>query len=93
MLAAAFAVINIMFVWYLEILERERINYSMRRNVIAQAMLHLQCLGSTLLGLQLLSKCFQFKTFSLSSEGKLDHHFVNYMHSHLIHENIVTLPN
>lgn len=29
-LAAVSAVVNIMFVWYLEILQRARLNYSMR---------------------------------------------------------------
>lgn len=40
---------------------------------------------------QLLSKCYPFKPCSLSSKGKLDLHFVIYMHSPLIHEIIVTV--
>lgn len=40
---------------------------------------------------QLLSKCYPFKLFSLSSKGKLDFHFVIYMHSPLLHEIIVTV--
>lgn len=34
---------------------------------------------------QLPSKCYPFKLFSLSTEGKLDSHFVIHMHSHLLY--------
>lgn len=40
---------------------------------------------------QLLSKYYPFNLCSLSSKGKLDLHFVIYLHSPLIHEIIVSV--